>query len=163
MIRSPNALRRPKTTHAGFSLLEVVLSLAIFFASLAILSQINWNATRAAVQAQLNAQALMRCEAKLQEVVAGAEVLADQQNIPFDDNAEWTWSLQTAPTTFPELLAVKVTVSRTGSSSLGNVSLSLQRWMRDPEVLIEAAEEQAALAAEQAESSSSSSTSGSTP
>lgn len=167
MIRSDHATSPPlaKAAHRawrrpGFSLLEVVLSLAIFFGSLAILSQINWNGTRAAVQAQLSAQALMRCEAKLQEVIAGAEPLADQQNVPFDDNSEWTWSLQTAPTTFTELVVVKVTVERTSSSSLGNISLSLQRWMRDPAVLIEAAEEQAALAAEQSASSSSSSSGG---
>jgi len=164
MIRSCRRSLKRRADFTGFSLLEVVLSLAIFFGSMAILSQINWNGTRAAVQAQLSAQALIRCEAKLQEIVAGAETLADQQNVPFEDNSEWTWSLQTAPTTFPELLAVKVTVSRTGTSSLGNISLSLQRWMRDPEVLIEAAEEQAAIAAEQeAASSSSSSTSGGTP
>ncbi|MBI1348464.1 hypothetical protein GC163_19495 [bacterium] len=146
-IRSPRLSSRHTT---GFTLLEVVLSLAIFFTSMAVLSQINWNATRASVQAQLTTQALLRCEAKLQEIVAGAEPLSDQQNVPFDDNAEWTWSLQTAPTVMPELLVIRVTVSRVSDSSLGNASVSLERWMRDPEVLIEAAEEQAAIEADQA-------------
>ena len=60
----------------GLTLLEIVLSLAIFFGALAILSQLSWNGARAAVQARLKTQAIIRCEAKLAEVLAGAETLS---------------------------------------------------------------------------------------
>lgn len=126
--------------NAAFTLLEVVLAFAIFFASLAILSQIQWNGTRAAVQSRLSAQAFMRCEAKLQEIVAGAEVLADQSDVAFEDDPTWTWSVSTATTTYPDLLQVQVTVRRQTDSSLGNVSESLVRWLRDPNLFLEAAE-----------------------
>lgn len=136
---------------SAFTLLEVVLAFAIFFGSLAILSQIQWNGTRAAVQARLSAQAMLRCEAKLQELVAGAEVLADQSDVAFEDDPTWTWSVSTTATTYAELLQVQVTVRRQTESSLGNVSESLTRWLRDPNTFLEAAE-----AAEQAASSGSS-------
>ncbi len=138
-------MRRPR---AGFSLLEVVLALSIFFGAIAVLSQVSWNGTRAAVQSQLKAQALFRCEAKMQEVVAGVEALSDQSDVPFEDDSSWVWSLTAATTDLSGLVLVEVTVSRNGGSGLSSASQKLRRWMRDPEVLIQAAEDQAALASE---------------
>lgn len=142
----------------GFSLLEVVLSLSIFFASLAVLSQISWNGTRAAVQSRLRAQAMFRCETKMQEVIAGIEPLSDQANVAFSDDGTWNWSLTTAAATnYPELLLVELSVSRQVEGGLGSVSYKLQRWIRDPEVFVAAAE----AAAEAASSVTTESSSGS--
>ncbi len=146
----------------GFSLLEVVLALGIFFACVAVLSQIQWNGTRAAVQSRLKGQALLLCETKLQEVVAGIEPLSDQESVPFEDDPTWVWSLRTEATDYPELYLVEVTVAKVGETPLGTVSQGLRRWMRDPNVFIEAAEQQAQLEAEQSSSSGSSSSSGGT-
>ncbi|OYW67593.1 MAG: hypothetical protein B7Z40_06520 [Bosea sp. 12-68-7] len=129
-----------------------------------MLSQVTWNGTRAAVQSQLKAQALFRCETKVQEVVSGIEPLSDQSDVPFEDDSAWVWSLTVLPTDIPSLILVEVTVAKNGSSALGSASLKLRRWMRDPEALIQAMEEQAALQGDQSSvTTDSSSSSGSSP
>ncbi len=148
--------RMPQTSpragdRQGFTLLEVVLSMTIFFGSIAMLAQINWNATRAAVQSRMRAQAILRCESKLQEVIAGAVALSDQSNVAFEDDKTWTWSLTTGATNFPELITVEVTVSRQVEGALGSTSQTLRRWIRDPYLF----EEAAAAAADAASTSSS--------
>jgi general secretion pathway protein I len=123
----------------GLTLLEILLSVAIFFGALAVLSQLAWNGTRSAVQARLKTQAIIRCEAKLAEVLAGIEPMQPKSNVPFPDNAHWSWSLVVSETTFPELLQLDVTVSHSGNSRLANVSFSLRRWTRDPSSFLDAA------------------------
>lgn len=123
----------------GLTLLEILLSVAIFFGALAVLSQLAWNGTRSAVQARLKTQAIIRCEAKLAEVIAGIEPMQPKSNVPFPDNAHWSWSLVVSETTFPELLQLDVTVSHTGNSRLANVSFTLRRWTRDPSSFLDAA------------------------
>lgn len=127
---------------SGLTLLEVVLSMAILFGSLAVLSQLAWNGSRAAVQGQLKTQAVLRCEALLAEVVAGAVPLQSTSQAAFSDDSRWTWSLTVGETSYPELMLVEVTVAyASGSSPLSHVSHTLRRWMRDP-AIFEAALEQ---------------------
>lgn len=149
----------------GMTLLEVVLALAIFFGAVAALAQLTWNGTRAALQARFKAQAVIRCETKLAELVSGAELLQSQSNIPFPDDSAWTWSALVSPGSFPELLQVEVRVQRTGSNSLGSIEYGISRWLRDPAVLTETATLAAEAAAEASSTSSSSSSSsgGSSP
>jgi len=142
------------------TLLEVVLALAIFFGSLAVLSQLAWNGSRAAVQGRLQSQAVVRCEAKLAEVVCGAVPLQNSSPQPYTDDPKWSWSVSLGQTQYAELVVVEVTVTHEGGSSLGNVTQKLTRWMRDP-ALFEAALEAQMAAAEEESSSSSSSSSGS--
>ena len=49
-------------TRRGFSLLEVLLSLAIFLAAFVALSQLSSSGMRTAVAARLETKAIMRCE-----------------------------------------------------------------------------------------------------
>jgi general secretion pathway protein I len=149
----------------GFTLLEVVLSLALFFGALAALSQLTWNASRAALQSRLKTQAVLLCETKLNEILAGIEPLSATSNVPYADDPNWSWSLAIGPTPYPELQLLEVTVSHTSGSSLGNVSQTLRRWFRDPQVFEDAAIKQAEIDAANAasSSSSSSSSSGGTP
>lgn len=123
----------------GLTLLEIVLSLAIFFGALAILSQLSWNGARAGIQARLKTQAIIRCEAKLAEVLAGAETLSPKSRVPFPDNAAWNYSVTIAETQFPDLLQVDVTVSHSGGTKLANSDFTLRRWMRDPSLFLNAA------------------------
>ena len=126
--------------HAGFTLLEVILALTIFFGALTVLSQLAWNGSRAAVQARLKTQAIVRCEAKLAEVLAGAEALQPKTRVPFPDDSQWTYSVSIAESQFPDLLQLQVTVAHTGNSSLASAEFSLWRWMRDPSLFMDAAE-----------------------
>jgi general secretion pathway protein I len=138
----------PAGLRQGMTLLEVVLALAIFFGAMAALAQLTWNGTRAALQARFKAQAVIRCETKLAELVSGVEPLQSQSNIPFPDDSAWTWSAMISPGSFPELVLIDVRVQRSASNSLGNTEFGISRWMRDPAVLAEAATLAAEAAAE---------------
>lgn len=113
---------------SGLTLLEIVLSLAIFVAALAALAQLATNGTRATVIARLKTQATIRCEAKLNEVLAGAEQMASRSNTPFPDDSHWTWSQVVTPSSHKELVQLDLTVSHQGNSKMSNVSVTLRRW-----------------------------------
>ncbi|HET6425141.1 MAG TPA: hypothetical protein VFG20_15750 [Planctomycetaceae bacterium] len=132
---SPLLRRHRPHRRRAFTLLEIVLGMAIFFGSLAIFSQILWNGSRAAVQSQLRSQALVRCEAKLGEVVAGALPFQSQANQTFSSepaDVGWTWSVEIQPTNHPNLNNVVVEVEHVGNSGLSQAAVRLHRWMRDP-------------------------------
>ena len=129
----------PSSTHSqqvrGLTLLEVLLSLGLFLGALAALSQLWYGGVRASVQARLSTQAILRCESKLNEVVAGAVALQTTGDTPFDDDSTWSWNLQveTDPR-FADVLQVTVTVSHPGQSGLSSSSHQLRRLIRDPQV-----------------------------
>ena len=161
-IRS--AFLRLRSRRSGVTLLEIVLSLAIFFGSIAVLAQLAWNGVRAGVQARLKTQAIIRCEAKLAEVLSGAQPLQPMARVAFSDNSAWTWSLSVTETpAYPDLMQLDVTVSHGGNNRLGNVQFTLRRWMRDPGIYQKAAllkkESESINGSSSSTSSSSSSTS----
>lgn len=128
----------------GLTLLEIILSLAIFFGALTVLSQLAWNGIQSGVQARLKTQAIIRCEAKLAEVLAGAEALQPKSRTAFPDDPAWTYSLTISETAYPDLLQLDVTVSHGGNSRLANSEFTLRRWMRDPALFQDAALQQQA-------------------
>jgi general secretion pathway protein I len=128
----------------GLTLLEIILSLAIFFGALTVLSQLAWNGIQSGVQARLKTQAIIRCEAKLAEVLAGAETLQPKSRVAFPDDPAWTYSVTISETAYPDLLQLDVTVSHSGNSRLATSEFTLRRWMRDPALFQEAALQQAA-------------------
>lgn len=135
--RSPSSPQpRPRT---GLTLLEIILALALFFGAMAALSQLSWNGSRAAIQARLKTQAILRCEAKLAEIMAGAERLEPKTRQPFLDDSQWVYSVNITEGSYPELLQVEVRVSHVGKTSLANVEFALHRWMRDPGQFMDAA------------------------
>lgn len=116
----------------GLTLLEVLLSLGLFLGALAALSQLWYGGVRAAVQARLSTQAILRCESKLNEVVAGAVPLTATSDTPFDDDATWTWSLQVESGPHADALLVTVKVSHPGQGGLSSNDYQLRRLIRDP-------------------------------
>ena len=94
---------------SGLTLLEIVLSLALFCGAAAALSQLAWNGSRATVQARLKTQATIRCEAKLNEILAGVEQMVAKSNVPFPDDSHWTWSQVVTPSSHAELVQLDVT------------------------------------------------------
>ncbi len=57
--------------HRGLTLFEVVIAMAIFAGAITALSQALSTATRAALQARLQSQAVLLCQTKMAEVVGG--------------------------------------------------------------------------------------------
>lgn len=124
----------------GLTLFEVVLSLGIFLGALAAVGQLISTGSRAAVQSQLRSKAILRCESKLAEVLASAETMQTVDEMPFeDDEPGWTWSLQVAEGPHADLLELEVVVMHTGQNRLGDVSYSLRRYVRNPQLFLDAA------------------------
>lgn len=146
------------------SLFEVLLALAIFAGAAAAIGQLLTNGVRGAVHARNQTEAVLRCESKLAEVVAGAQAFQASANVPYTDNPDWTWSLTINNTQQPNLMLVEVTTTYMGANETADVSFTLHRMMRNPQLLFNAVAEstQAALnLATTNSTTSSSSTSGS--
>jgi len=137
------------TARRAFSLLEVLISLAIFMTAFVALSQLSHNGMRSAVEARLTTKAILRAESKMAEIVAAVEPLEDVTDQPFQDDEAWTWSMQTAVGPHADLQNVTVTVSYEGANQQASTSFSISRLIRDPIVYEMAAAE--AAAAEEAE------------
>jgi Tfp pilus assembly protein PilV len=141
----------------GLSLFEVILALAIFMGSIAAIGQLITNGVRGAVFARLETQAVIRCESKLAEMLSGAAPLRASSGTAFPDDPSFTWSVAIAPTQHPSLYSVEVTVAHVSTTSIGKVSYSLRRLVRDPQLEMAAYEKQLEQQANQATSSSSTS------
>jgi type II secretion system protein I len=95
----------------AFSLLEVVLALAIFLLSLVAIGQIVSLASDQALEVQQQDQANLLCQSKLAEVLVGAEPLASSSGLAsFAENPDWQWRMECEPAEFEGLWNVKVWV-----------------------------------------------------
>jgi prepilin-type N-terminal cleavage/methylation domain-containing protein len=131
----------------GLTLLEVLISLLIFVGAMAAIGQLISNGVRGAVQSRLETQAILRCESKVAEVVAGVIPLQPTGAVPFPDNPSWTWSLQMQPGPHPDLLLFQVTVEHAAGSNVGRTTFRLTRLLRNPQLYAD----ESAIAEEAAE------------
>lgn len=121
-------------TRRGLTLYEVILSLAIFLPALAVLGQAIATGGRAAVQARLQTDAVLRCESVLAECVAGAQPLTSVSSSAFADEAVgWSWSLAVSEGPAEGLLLVEASVTHEDTQGQVNASCTLSRLVRDPE------------------------------
>jgi general secretion pathway protein I len=141
-------MTRTPTRRRGLTLFELLLALAIFLASLAALAHLINSGSRAAIEGRLQTQAIVRCESKLAEVLAGVEPIERTSDTPFADDPDWTWSLEVQPGSVPDLIDLQVTVSHTGNSALANSSYSLRRYVRDPRLFSSRAVKEAVRSAD---------------
>ena len=134
-----NSIPTQKSTRAGLTLLEVLISLAIFLGALTSLSQLIGIGSRAAVQAQLRTQAILKCQSKLAEVLAGAQPLEAVSQAAFEDEENWKWSLDVQPGAYENMLQLTVSVLYSGAGESVTTSYQLTRQIRDPAMLLDAA------------------------
>ncbi|QDT37946.1 hypothetical protein [Stratiformator vulcanicus] len=119
------------TSRNGLTLYEVVLALAIFIAALAAISQILNVGARSASVSRLRSEAIVRCDSKIAEVVAGVVPMQSVSSIPFEDDLEgrWTWSLELLAGPHPGLQEAVVTVEYGGGERDFDVDCELRRWI----------------------------------
>ena len=122
---------------AGFSLLEVILALAILAGAIAMLGEASRLALRNAAVAKDMARAQLLCETKLSEIVAGITTLEPVQGAAFDtvadpDEPAWLYSIETEPTDEDGLISVRVTVTRDMPPEERPIRFSVVRWFPDP-------------------------------
>ena len=124
----------------GFSLLEMVLALAVLAGAVLVLLEVNRVALRNAARARDLARAQLLCESKLAEIVSGITSPSPVDKASFDPNVEssvasdpsWSYSIDTPPTDEQGLIAVRVTVAKELSAGQQPLKFSLVRWMPDP-------------------------------
>ncbi len=137
-------------THAGFSLLEILLALAILGGSLAVLSQIADTGMSAARESRDLVAARILCQTKLSEVLLDGISGITPQSItgasfdsPFDSQSSsvFQYSVQVQPAPLDGLLAIQVLVeSIDQNSGSTRTRYALTRWMIDPTLGLEEAE-----------------------
>jgi prepilin-type N-terminal cleavage/methylation domain-containing protein len=117
----------------GLSLLEVLVALAIFLFSLIVLGRLVVMGSDTALDVQYQSQAAQLCQSKMAEVVSGVVPLNSQNEVPFDEDPDWTWSLECEQNSIAGLWNVTVHVVRQRPDG-GRNECSLSQMMLDPSV-----------------------------
>ena len=86
-------------------------------------------------QIQRQNQAMRLCQSKLAEVVAGVVPLTAQDDTPFDEDPNYTWSLEADNGTVTGLWNVTVTVKRQPMGSETLIQASLTQMVLDPTII----------------------------
>jgi general secretion pathway protein I len=132
----------------AFSLLEVILALAILAGAVVVLGELTRQGMECTRLARDSTYAQLLCESKLSEIIAGVAIAQDVQGAPIDlvqaapldadtppGQAPWIYSVRTSgPTNQNGLIAVEVTVSQDMPEANRPARCTLVRWMIDPNI-----------------------------
>ena len=139
----------------GFSLLEVILAIAILTGALAVLGELARQGIESTRIARDRSHALLLCETKLAEITAGCVYPEQMYDVPFQEATDlglsdvqsqrsiWLYSVELASVDQPGLVAVRVTVYQDLPQGTEPVECSLVRWIVDPGVEFYVPEEEA--------------------
>ena len=139
--RTENASRRrargaPKK---GFSLLEVVLALAILTAAIAVLGELVRSGLRNAQLARDLSQAEIICESTIYQIEAGLLPPQTVQGTAVEGSPGWFYSIETENTggaSQAGLLRLRVTVEQSRDQQSRPTKFSVVRWLRDPSLVL---------------------------
>jgi hypothetical protein len=131
------------------------VALAIFLFSLIVVGRLVVIGTDTALDVQYQSQAAQLCQSKMAEVVAGVVPLNPQNEVPFDEDPEWNWSLDCEQNNISGLWNVSVKVSHLRGPGFRN-ECTLSQMVLDPSI------RGSALDAPASSTSSSSTTNGTT-
>jgi general secretion pathway protein I len=120
---------------AGFSLLEVVLALAILAGALAALGEVMRLGDENAMAAADETQAEMLAESVMSEILVGARPLSavSQATLPLADDPPWTVSVEIQPTDYQEMVAVHIRVAQQLPEVQKPAYCDLVRWVPNPD------------------------------
>jgi len=128
-------------SRSGLSLLEIIISVAIFMASLAAIMEGLQIGRRSELSARLQSEAVLRSETVMGEILCGAKEASSAQGNPFDDDetGNWEWSAEVTEAGTTGLLQVTVLVEHRPGGGEPNAAFTLVRFMRDPQLFLDAA------------------------
>ncbi len=131
-------MKRVAAMKRGFSLLEVILALAILCGTLAVLGEMAGRGMRDAEIARDLTQAQLLCETKLAEITCGALPAEPVERAQFDTidgldvrGIPWLYSIRTEPSEEEGMLVVRVTVEQDLPERQRPVVYSIDRWILD--------------------------------
>jgi type II secretion system protein I len=137
--RGKSAKRSPPDPRDGFSLLELILALAILSGAMAILGEAYRSGMRFAQYTRDVTQAQILCESKLAEIAAGLTPAESQDSVPCETaeegvESEWVYSVEVGTLDESGLIQVQVTVTKLVRAGKRPVEFPLTRWMVDPSI-----------------------------
>lgn len=114
----------------AFTLLEVVLALAILAGALATLGEIMSAADRSAANAQAETRAQHLASSLMDKVLCGAIEATDQARTPVevDDTVPWVYSLTITQTTIEGISSIELLVEQDLDEKFNPVKYRLVRW-----------------------------------
>lgn len=110
-------LPRARSIRKGVTLLEALLATVILAGALASLSQLATNGINAALRIENDTIAAMKCQTRLDEILAAPGPTEFGRDIPYPDNPSWTWRSDVSDGPAESLALLSVTVRRSGRSS----------------------------------------------
>ncbi len=122
----------------GLTLLEVLVSTAIFVASLVGIMQILNTGHRSRIESVLDAEAVLRCESIMGEILAGVHAMNSTDEQTFEDDPNWVWSAMVTDQGSTSLLEVEVEVKHKIAGDRVNSYFILNRYVRDPQLFLDA-------------------------
>jgi general secretion pathway protein I len=119
-------------TARGFSLLEVILALAILTGAIAVIGELVRVGTRNAEAARDLTQAQLLCESKLAEIASGLATVEPVSMARCPDDEDWLYSVTVDSTAETGIVAVRVTLTRNLRTQSQPLEFSMVQWMPDP-------------------------------
>ena len=117
----------------GLSLLEVILSIAILGGSMVMIGQLYHLGYRSALQARLRNDANIFADTTMSELAAGVLPIESTGDSEIPGNPGWTYSVDIQPSLQPGLFMATVAVKRGDESNAVVTSISIVRFIPDPD------------------------------
>lgn len=127
------------STRSGFTLLEVVIAVAILLGSITALFQLLTLGHRSSIQAQFRTDAVLLADLKMNEAIAGITTLQSTGEEESEDYPGWLWSMSVEDAGLDDLLQITVTVRRDSTSVAAKHEYSATKYIRDPQIFLDAA------------------------
>lgn len=142
LCASVSSVVHPIRPKRGFTLLEMILSLAILAGAMAAIGELVRMGGARSSQAVELTQAELLAESVMAEIAAGVRTSDPVFMAPYeeaetdaDGQPMWLYSIETESTAEQGMLSIRVTVARNDAGGGGGAEYSLVRWMIDPETL----------------------------
>jgi type II secretion system protein I len=144
------ARRKNGPVPTGFTLLEIILALAILAGALAALGEVMRLADMNASFARDEMEAQILASSVMDELLSGARPLqaASRQGFDFETDPPWVFTVVIEPTVHASILRVGVRVElRDAEPNKEPAHYELYRWMLHPDYVAQLQAEEAELAA----------------
>ncbi len=147
----------------GFTLLEIILALAILAGALAALGEVMRLSDQTAERTGDETQAQMLAESIMAELESGYLPFTAVDSAPFDldTNPPWIYSIALDSTQYDELVAVRIAVAQQLPAAKEPSRFELVRWVLNPDYV--SSLQESAAATDAASSSSTSDVNSSAP